>query len=206
MAREFVGQLDESEEIGFGGSGGTSLKTKIFELRDRLLLGDGLELSSAISSEAPPESEVFVLPESDTASDQLVGVQGILEQDFVPEVSWLEFRYFDGSSWSDSWDSAGGRGLPVAVEIRYFVDEVQPAVEADSTEDGLPSAEDELLPLAEDDAIESTADDVSLWTEDQPLDQPQTEETPYHRCIVLLGLAQPPRSASPLESMGDVLP
>ncbi len=205
MAREFVGQMDESEGIGFAGSGGTSLKTKIFELRERLLLGDDLDLSSAISSEEPQEAEVFVLPESETASDQLVGVQGILEQDFVPEVSWLEFRYFDGSSWSDSWDSAGGRGLPVAVEIRFNVDEVEPAAEVESTEEGLPTAEDELLPLA-DATADSTADDLAPWTEDRALDQPQTEETPYHRCIVMLGLAQPPRSASPLEAMGDVLP
>ena len=35
----------------------------------------------------------------------------------APEVSLLEFRYFDGFDWFDSWDSALYGELPKAVEI-----------------------------------------------------------------------------------------
>ncbi|MCH5374804.1 MAG: hypothetical protein JJ992_12585 [Planctomycetes bacterium] len=35
----------------------------------------------------------------------------------VPEVVSLEFRYFDGSGWSSSWNSLQRKSLPVAVEV-----------------------------------------------------------------------------------------
>ena len=38
-------------------------------------------------------------------------------QVMAPEVSLLEFRYFDGFDWYDSWDSALYGELPKAVEI-----------------------------------------------------------------------------------------
>jgi hypothetical protein len=37
---------------------------------------------------------------------------------WVPEVVSLEFRYFDGASWSSSWNSLLRNALPVAVEVR----------------------------------------------------------------------------------------
>jgi len=37
---------------------------------------------------------------------------------WVPEVVSLEFRYFDGSRWSSSWNSLLRGSLPVAVEVR----------------------------------------------------------------------------------------
>jgi len=43
---------------------------------------------------------------SDTAGDLL-----------APEVTRLEFRYFDGTDWVEEWDSTALGGLPVAVEI-----------------------------------------------------------------------------------------
>jgi type II secretory pathway pseudopilin PulG len=38
------------------------------------------------------------------------------------EVKSLQFRYYDGSNWSDSWDSNEMRTLPVAIEITLMVD------------------------------------------------------------------------------------
>ena len=33
------------------------------------------------------------------------------------EVSHLEFRYYDGANWQETWDSTTQNGLPVAIEI-----------------------------------------------------------------------------------------
>lgn len=40
-----------------------------------------------------------------------------LVEDVAPEVSQLQFRYYDGLEWFDSWDSEARQGLPLAVEI-----------------------------------------------------------------------------------------
>lgn len=42
-------------------------------------------------------------------------------QPIAPEVEAVEFAYFDGSSWTDSWDSDLQGTLPTAVEIRLYV-------------------------------------------------------------------------------------
>lgn len=41
---------------------------------------------------------------------------------YVPEVTELEFRYFDGQSWSTSWDSLSRQALPVAIEVKFRID------------------------------------------------------------------------------------
>jgi hypothetical protein len=38
---------------------------------------------------------------------------------YLPEVTALEFRYFDGSDWTDAWDSRTRGTLPKAVEMSY---------------------------------------------------------------------------------------
>jgi hypothetical protein len=45
---------------------------------------------------------------------------------WVPEVVSLEFRYFDGSSWSSSWNSLLRGSLPVAVEVRIGLGDPKP--------------------------------------------------------------------------------
>ena len=207
MAREFVGEMEDQEELGGGLSRGTSLRTRIFEFRDRILMGGSYDLSSAITEEEPTVDEAFVIPETDNSPDQRDGLEGVLEQDFVPEVRWLEFRYFSGSSWSDSWDSSGGKGLPVAVEIRFELEELQPIEAIDEAGDeDLTTLDDQELLADEEVTTESFEDEESLYTDEALLDETQTEETPYHRCIVVLGLAEPPKAASPTDLMGDVLP
>ena len=49
----------------------------------------------------------------ETFDTNAAGDEGTLR---VPEVVDCRFRYFDGSQWSDSWDSIARQGLPVAVE------------------------------------------------------------------------------------------
>jgi hypothetical protein len=38
------------------------------------------------------------------------------------EVNYLEFRYWDGSSWYSEWDSEQMGGLPAAIEITIGID------------------------------------------------------------------------------------
>ncbi len=48
---------------------------------------------------------------------------GILERDEVPEVVEFELRYYDGSSWQSDWDSGVQGRLPVAIEMRFTLQE-----------------------------------------------------------------------------------
>ena len=34
---------------------------------------------------------------------------------------WLNFRYYDGSNWADTWDSTQTHTLPKAVEATIYV-------------------------------------------------------------------------------------
>ena len=58
----------------------------------------------------------------------------------VPEVVGLEFRYFDGQTWSSQWDSWQREALPVAIEVTFHVmsagelDEIQ-SLYSDDTEE-----------------------------------------------------------------------
>ncbi len=53
----------------------------------------------------------------------------------APEVSALNFRYFDGSDWWSNWDFDERSGLPTAVEIQITLDptRIEPATAADPT-------------------------------------------------------------------------
>ena len=46
-------------------------------------------------------------------------------QPIASEVAAIEFAYFDGSSWCDSWDSDANGSLPKAVEIRLYIRSLQ---------------------------------------------------------------------------------
>lgn len=35
----------------------------------------------------------------------------------VPEVMWFAVRYFDGTTWTNQWDSVARKGLPLAIEV-----------------------------------------------------------------------------------------
>ncbi len=65
-------------------------------------------------------------------SGQLDQIDNAL-QPIAPEVETVEFAYFDGSSWVDSWDSDLQGTLPTAVEIRLYL---RPATSRSRTETG----------------------------------------------------------------------
>ena len=68
---------------------------------------------------------------------------------WIPEIVALEFRYFDGSSWTSTWSSIDHKSLPVAVEV---VLQLAPSVAADNTSQ--PAASQSV-------AIQPTSDDSS---------------------------------------------
>jgi len=65
----------------------------------------------------------LVRRELDRAASCWAAQQGQLEQieqtldPIAPEVAGVEFHYYDGQQWQDTWDSESQSGLPVAVEV-----------------------------------------------------------------------------------------
>lgn len=61
--------------------------------------------------------------ELDRAATQFAAAQGSVAgldataEPMAPEVVGLEFRYYDGSGWTTSWDSTASEGPPTAVQI-----------------------------------------------------------------------------------------
>lgn len=52
------------------------------------------------------------------------GVAGLLDQNvdvFAPEITAIQFAYFDGLEWTTEWDSELRGGIPVAVEITLVI-------------------------------------------------------------------------------------
>lgn len=155
----------------------SSMRDAAWELRDQTV---GLaDLETGVSSLSVSSSSA-----SDDSATQL-GPNVI--QDEVPEVIWMEFRYFDGSAWSSSWDSRAEGGLPVAIEMRFELRKEEPD---ESSPDA--SGETELVDdgLSDSDMAESsTLADADLFSpSDSSLNGfgPDVEETPYRRCVVFL--------------------
>jgi len=105
----------------------------------------------------------------------------------APEVTGLEFRYFDGAEWHEEWNSDENNGLPVAVEMAIAIEPARKdrrrrisssaALDSSRTESGdiiyrllvsLPLAE----PTAEEDAA-STYDE-----DDEPEEDAAQESSP----------------------------
>jgi len=80
---------------------------------------------SAVSGLARLEGDRLTLEHADTTSD----LQTMAEQTtlLASEVISLQFRYFDGSSWQDVWDSVSQERLPNAVEITIGLREAEPS-------------------------------------------------------------------------------
>ncbi|MCS7238031.1 MAG: prepilin-type N-terminal cleavage/methylation domain-containing protein [Thermoguttaceae bacterium] len=71
-----------------------------------------------VSRSLTQSGEQATLPALHAQLQSLYGPQVL----YIPEVVELEFRYFDGRSWSSSWDSLSRQALPVAVEVRFRID------------------------------------------------------------------------------------
>ena len=73
---------------------------------------------------------------------------------WLPEVRWASFRYFDGQSWSDTWDSLQRGSLPVAVEATLLLhdptkSEPRPGKKLDSADENATGDAQEATAAAE---------------------------------------------------------
>lgn len=105
--------------------------------------------------------------------------------DQIPEVTFFQLRYFDGSAWQTQWDSRAAKSLPVAVEVRFEIEEPSrrhPDPESVATDSDLEPTTDEATETTlREPAGEAGGDtvDVTIGLEE---DQP-----PPHRLVVYLG-------------------
>ena len=115
------------------------------------------------------------------------GMAGVVGQDEVPEVIWLEFRYFDGSAWTSSWDSRSAGRLPVAVEMRFELKKELPEEDAVSSDGETELVEDGLSESGSLNEYMSPDTDL-LGSDPMAADAmaESTEATPYFRCVVYL--------------------
>ena len=106
------------------------------------LAGQGGTLSAAVAGRDGPG---LARSEGDTAAvaaaEQLGDLPGLLAAAtlLAPEVTALQFRYFDGAEWLSAWDSSVSGALPRAVEVLIEIDlDGAPALTPGAAEDAEP--------------------------------------------------------------------
>ena len=111
-----------SSDPGTAPSVPSDVKTVAYFLRTGDLTSGGA------GSSFDSNSNGLVRRELDRAAARYSSGDGSLDpsqypgQLLAPEVTQLEFRYSDGSSWYTEWDSQQMNGLPVAIEITIGID------------------------------------------------------------------------------------
>ncbi|MCA9040078.1 MAG: prepilin-type N-terminal cleavage/methylation domain-containing protein [Planctomycetaceae bacterium] len=112
---------------------------------------------------------------------------------WVPEVVKLKFRYSDGQTWSESWDSQYRKTLPLLVEVSMEFD-YQQGVDArylkDDQESEIPTEQE----LAEDEEALDPEENLNELLDDED-DLPQ-----YRRVIALKTAFQQKKSSSTSDS------
>ena len=88
----------------------TNLPANVEEIFQRL---EGT--SEGLVEELPDEA--FGSEEEEEPGDVSLGPDINWEELYAPEIRYLRFCYFDGSSWWDSWDIAGENPLPQLVLV-----------------------------------------------------------------------------------------
>ncbi len=160
--------------LSSGGIGSGGSDAAAWQLRE-LVMGP---------SDADGASSVYDTTAAATPDSSVQDGMGMVSLDKVPEVIWLEFRYYDGSAWTNSWDSRAEGALPVAVEMRFELKKERSSEETISSD-----GETELV----DDGMSDAALDASLMPAESSMMTPTDsaldtagEETPYYRCFVYL--------------------
>ncbi len=166
------------------------LRDAVWQLRELIV---GPAESDGLSGREPPAS---LGPQDEETSD---ATAGILEQDAVPEVVRLEFRYFDGAAWRSSWNSQSEGRLPVAMELRFELKKPEP-LKASTSGDGETELVEGADPADSTDSSFLPADAGIASSSNAAADSVDSdyEATPYHRCVVYLEPApeQPPAEPS----------
>lgn len=89
--------------------GSGALASKVAELATPSL--DAPKIAGLARIEGDQMSIVFA--DSKSNINEMAGIAEVI----APEVIALQFRYFDGSAWYDTWDSQTSVRLPLAVEM-----------------------------------------------------------------------------------------
>lgn len=97
-------------------------KTVAYFLRTEDVLQETADASGGDTANGLVRRELDRAATSFAAQDGSLDSSQYPGQLLAPEVSYLEFRYFDGSSWYTEWDSEQMQGLPVAIEITISID------------------------------------------------------------------------------------
>jgi type II secretory pathway pseudopilin PulG len=131
--------------------------------------GESLALrGSTLEPANPPDPTTERAAPATTPDDEQTSVA----ETSVPEVLAFGVRYFDGSLWSEEWDSASRRSLPVAIEVSLR----------------LRSAEEPIDPAAVESQVQSGAD----------LDKVESLKHPTRRLLIPIVLAPRPAATSGL--------
>jgi hypothetical protein len=126
-------------------------------------------LESSFAQGAAPQEFVPAAPTEGELSPMIAETS-------VPEVLAFGFRYFDGTLWSEEWDSASRRGLPVAIEVSLR----------------LRSADEPVEPETVESQVQSGAD----------VDKVEELKHPTRRLLIPIALAS--RPARPSDSLGKM--
>jgi len=116
------------------------------------------------------------------------------QEDIAAEVSFLRFRYYDGSSWRSSWNSIGDGRLPIAIEISLNLgtdDEQELSGEFGSTANLIEE------PLAGESGFGSSAAVPSTTLLDESTDMTTELEPTDYRLVVFLPNSEPSPDRSP---------
>jgi len=161
-------------------------------------LTSGLEENTELAS----ETETY-LSEEDLEAMELSEIRTAdLENEaflWVPEITKLSFRYFDGSSWSESWNSTFRQSLPIAIEVSLDL-EFQKGLDAryPLDEDG---EGDALTPVVEEgesaELDEENSESGGILEEE---DLPQ-----YRRILFLQAGTKPESNSEETSSISDLL-
>ncbi|MEZ6048509.1 MAG: prepilin-type N-terminal cleavage/methylation domain-containing protein [Planctomycetaceae bacterium] len=186
----------EEDEIGAGDSLPTGLIRRELDWQSALALNSDEEESE---SELALEEEELTSDDQQFLSDDLLGdmeryeiVQADLQNDqfhWVPEIVKMKFRYSDGKTWSESWDSRYRKALPMLIEVSLDFD-YQKGIDARypiEEDDGLPTTTD----LEEDEEALDPEENLNTLLNDGEEELPQ-----YRRVIALSAAFQSPTSSS----------
>jgi prepilin-type N-terminal cleavage/methylation domain-containing protein len=98
---------------------------------------------------------------------------------YLPEIVAMEFRYYDGEAWTDTWDSRIRRALPQAVEVALQIE-----FERDSSTQISEAAE--ILPATDDAAGKEEPFELEEPDLFADVDESRPPRLPIHRFVVHL--------------------
>ncbi len=173
---------EEEGTASCGPAGGTKAVAYYVVEPGEVAFGETREEPGGLVRRTWDRAAALYASDSGATFDPELGVELI-----APEVQAIEFRYFDGTAWVDSWDTEQNEGLPLAIDvvialkrIRHQSGQTQDDVEADDSEEDDDSTLYYRLQVDLPTAAAATADDIAAdeATVDEPIGDDSASETP----------------------------